>query len=293
MEREMDNIAIQPLFSVLIANYNNGQYLLKSIESVKKQTYSNWEIIIVDDGSTDNSRDVYKQLEKDARIHVYYNETNKGCAYTKHQLMLHADGDYCGYLDPDDVILPKAIEVTMKTLMAAPETVLTFSRHYICDEQLNVKQESRPLVLKEGESYFEHHDYQAEVFAGFRKDAYFRSGGLDVSNKAGVDADLYFRLEEQGKIAIIDEFTYKYRRQPHAITANVDKMMYWNLIIRHNTCLRRGLPVEEFAFKDFKDYIKNKEDLKVSQNEQALSSKAYKLGKLLLKPFSFFRKHDK
>lgn len=281
---------IKPLFSILIANYNNGRYLMEAIESVKAQTYLNWEIVIVDDGSTDNSRDVYRQLEKDARIHIYSNEENRGCAYTKHQLMLYANGDYCGYLDPDDVILPKAIEVTMQALKASQETVLTFSRHYICDEWLNVKQESRPLVLKEGESYFEHHDYQAEVFAGFKKGAYFKSGGLDVSNKAGVDADLYFRLEEQGKIAVLDEFTYKYRRQPHAITANVDKMMYWNLIIRHNTCLRRGLPVDEFAFKDFKDYINMKVDLRVSQNEQALSSKAYKLGKLILKPLTFFKR---
>lgn len=279
-----------PLFSVLIANFNNGPYLLEAIDSVKAQTYANWEIVIVDDASTDNSKELYKQLEKDDRVRVFYNDKNRGCAYTKHQLMLHANGEYCGYLDPDDVILPQAIEVTMKVLLTSPETVLTFSRHYLCDEQLNVKRESRPLVLKENESYFEHHDYQAEVFAGFRKDAYFKSGGLDVSNLAGVDADLYFRLEEQGKIAIIDEFTYKYRRQPHAITANVDKMMYWNLIIRHNTCLRRGLPVDKFAFKDFKDYIKMKEDLRMSQNEQALSSKAYKVGKLVLKPFSIFKR---
>ena len=278
-----------PLFSILIANYNNGDFLIDAIESVYSQTYANWEIIIVDDSSTDKSKDIYQELSGDPRIHIFYNDMNMGCAFTKHKLVLNANGDYCGYLDPDDVILPHAIEVTMRALMASPEMVLSFSRHYVCDEQLNIVRESRPLVLKDDESYFEHHDYQAEVFAGFRKDAYFKSGGLDVNNLAGVDADLYFRLEEQGKIAVIDEFTYKYRRQPHAITANVDRMMYWNLIIRHNTCLRRGLPVEKYAYQDFKDYIKLKEDLIMSQNEQALSSKAYKLGKFLLKPFSIFK----
>ena len=278
-----------PLFSVLIANYNNGRYLMEAVESVYAQTYDNWEIVIVDDGSVDESCALYEDLVRNDRVHVFFNDRNRGCAYTKHQLVLQANGDFCGYLDPDDVLLPNAIEVTMKTLMASSETVLTFSRHYLCDEKLNVKQESRSLVLKENESYFEHHDYQAEVFAGFRKDAYFKSGGLDVSNLAGVDADLYFRLEEQGKIAIINEFTYKYRRQPHAITANVDKMMYWNLMIRHNTCLRRGLPVDRYSFQDFKDYIRMKVDLRLSQNEQALSSKAYKLGKRILRPFSFLK----
>ena len=53
----------QPLFSVLIANYNNGKYLMDAIESVRRQTYTNWEIILVDDGSTDNSHELYKELE--------------------------------------------------------------------------------------------------------------------------------------------------------------------------------------------------------------------------------------
>ena len=54
-----------PLFSVLIANYNNGKYLHEAIASVYAQTYKNWEIILVDDASTDNSRELYKELEKD------------------------------------------------------------------------------------------------------------------------------------------------------------------------------------------------------------------------------------
>lgn len=73
----------QPLFSVLIANYNNGKYLVESIESVRQQTYANWEIILVDDASTDNSPELYKELEKDKRIHIYLNEQNMGYGYTK------------------------------------------------------------------------------------------------------------------------------------------------------------------------------------------------------------------
>ena len=280
----------KPLFSILVANYNNGCYLMEAIESVYAQTYPHWEIIIMDDASTDNSKELYEQLSKNDKIHIFFNDQNMGCAYTKHQLMLHANGDYCGYLDPDDVILPNAIEVTMAALLASPETVLTFSRHYICDESLNVKEESRLLRLKDGESYFEHHDYRAEVFAGFKKSAYFAAGGLELSSRAGGDdADLYFRLEEQGRIAIINEFTYKYRRHSRSMTADIDKMFYYNLMVRHQACVRRGLPVEEYAYKDFKDYLQMKEDLRMSQNEQALSSKAYKLGKMILKPFSFFK----
>ena len=61
-----------PLFSVLIANYNNGKYLQEAVDSVLAQTYTNWEIIIVDDKSTDNSAEVYNQYKDDSRFHIYY-----------------------------------------------------------------------------------------------------------------------------------------------------------------------------------------------------------------------------
>ena len=101
----------QPLFSILIANYNNGHYLMEAVESVRQQTYSNWEIILVDDGSTDNSHELYKQLvEQDSRIHIFFNEENKGCGYTKRRCAELANGEICGFLDLDDTLLPEALE---------------------------------------------------------------------------------------------------------------------------------------------------------------------------------------
>lgn len=262
---------------------------MEAINSVIAQTYSNWEAIIVDDGSTDESNDIYKQFSSDDRIHIFYNGKNKGCAYTKHQCVLHASGELCGFLDPDDILLPNAIQITVEKFLGSPETVLTFSRHYLCDEKLEIKEESRLLELKEGESYFEHHDYRAEVFAGFRKEAYIQSGGLNTTYNRGVDADLYFRLEEQGKIGVINAFTYMYRRTSNSLVSNVEKMFYWNLIVRHDVCIRRGLPVDNYSLKDFHNYIEQSITLRTSQNEQALSSKAYKIGKMILRPFSILK----
>ena len=264
----------QPLFSVLIANYNNGKYLMEAIESVRQQTCSNWEIILVDDGSTDCSADLYKELQKDERIHIFYNNENKGCGYTKHQCVLHANGEYCGFLDPDDLLLPNAIEVLLSLLSANPNSSLSLSRNYICDECLNIKDTSRPLFLKGGESYFEHHDYRAESFAGFRKESYLKMGGIDTTLKAGVDADLYFRLEEVGEIAISHEVTYKYRISSSSLTGNWATAFYWNMIVRHNTCIRRGLPVEEFSLRDFLSYI----------SYSHWQTKSYRLGKFFTSP---------
>lgn len=274
----------QPLFSILIANYNNGPYLMEAIESVRQQTYTNWEIILVDDGSTDNSKEIYKQLEKDTRIHIYYNETNKGCAYTKHQCVLKANGDFCGYLDPDDVILPNAISVIYSHLSNNPKSSLCLSRFYVCDEKMNIIRESRPLILKNGISYFENHDYRAETFAGFRRSSYFQMGGIDTTLKAGVDADLYFKLEEVGELEISHEITYKYRIFPQSITGNWRTAFYWNLILRHNTCVRRGLPIENYSLKDYLEYI----------SYSHWETRPYRLGKFFLNPkswYNFKKKH--
>ena len=273
----------QPLFSVLMANYNNGKYLMEAIESVRQQTYANWEIVLVDDGSTDNSNIIYKELANDERIRIFYNEKNMGCAFTKHQCVLHAEGRYCGYLDPDDVLLPNALQVTVDALESHPKAALTMSRYYKYDAELKTMlYASRTLKLQPGESYLEHHEYQPEVFAGWRREAYLKSGGLDVSYKAGVDQDLYFRLEEQGEICIIDEFTYKYRSHESALTSDPLWCEYWNIIARHDACVRRGLPVMEFAYKDFKTMIQYEADLVVT--EKIRTSKQYKLGSWLLHP---------
>ncbi|MBO5404684.1 MAG: glycosyltransferase family 2 protein [Paludibacteraceae bacterium] len=80
-------------FSILIANYNNGKYLMDAIESVRQQTYTNWEIILVDDCSTDNSHELYKEFEKDERIHIFLNNQNRGCGYTKNRCVAEAQGE--------------------------------------------------------------------------------------------------------------------------------------------------------------------------------------------------------
>lgn len=272
----------QPLFSILIANYNNAQYLLDAVESVLRQTYAHWEIVIVDDGSTDNSLEIYELLKKDERIRVFSNERNMGCAWTKHQCVLHAQGKYCGYLDPDDELLPNAIEVTVAILDKEPDVVLTMSRYYRCDIHMNILSESRLLELADGENYFEHHDYQPEVFAGFRKNAYIKSGGLNTSYQAAVDQDLYFKLDEQGKIKVINEFTYKYRKNPKALTSDPLWCEYWNIVARHDACVRRGLPVKEYAYGDFKHEIAWQADCVVT--EKIRTSKQYKIGAWILHP---------
>ena len=94
----------QPLISIVMPVYNAEKFLSQSIESVLKQTYTNFELIIIDDYSTDNSAKIIKELLKsDRRIKLVSNEQNCGVAYTRNRGIEYANGDWVAFIDSDDM----------------------------------------------------------------------------------------------------------------------------------------------------------------------------------------------
>lgn len=92
------------LVSIITPLYNGGRYVKETIMSVQKQTYENWEMIIVDDGSTDDSQEIVLQIAaQDARIRYYKNEKNMGVADTRNKAIALAQGRYIAFLDSDDL----------------------------------------------------------------------------------------------------------------------------------------------------------------------------------------------
>ncbi len=268
----------QPFFSVLIANYNNGKYLMEAVESVMQQTYTHWEIVLVDDASTDNSRELYKDLEKDERIHIFYNERNMGCGYTKRRCVELAQGELCGFLDPDDALLPNALQVMVEAHKLHPEVSLVTSRYYFCDVNLKPYRESTPLVIPKGKDFFTTGTYTAEVFAAFKKDIYNKTSGISEEYHLGVDQDLYFKLEEIAPIMSINDLTYKYRIFKGSISSNELRARYWNMIIHHDVCRRRGLNPDDYSFNDM--YI-----IQNYCQDEVRKSTTYRVGQIILKPF--------
>lgn len=284
-----------PFFSVLIANYNNGKYLHDAIDSVLAQTYTKWEIIIVDDGSTDNSRDIYKQYSNNPHIHIYHNDKNLGCGYSKRRCVEIASGEICGFLDADDVLLPNALEYHVNMHTEHPEVSTVLSRYYRCDELMNVIGESRPLVIAEGKDYFTNRDYLPEHLASFKRSHYLKTQGIDSTLPAAVDQDLYFKLEETAPVYVSNAFTYKYRLNSNQISQreNSIKAFYWNLIVRHNTCLRRNLSPNEYPIKDLTELINGMEAEQhnlMDEIERTRATKAFRIGRTILHPFHWLRK---
>lgn len=106
------------LISIVIPTFNCGEFLPETIKSLQDQTYSNWEAICVDDGSTDNTFEVAQKLQiEDSRVRVYAREElPKGGSHCRNIGLLHAKGDYVIFLDGDDLLIPTCLENRLKQI---------------------------------------------------------------------------------------------------------------------------------------------------------------------------------
>ena len=281
------------LFSILIANYNNGKYINDAIDSVYNQTYTNWEIIIVDDCSTDISQEVYKQYQDDPRIHIYYNKKNCGCGYTKRRCAELANGEICGFLDPDDTLEPSALEVMVKAHEEDESLSLVYSRHNEVDQDLQYLytsgiQKAIPVgstfLINGGISHF----------VSFKKSAYNKTIGIGSEFLRAVDHDLYFKLEEVGRVKFIDKVLYNHRTNTGkniSMGENAEKANLWHIVGVVDACRRRGLPLEDIVYTDLSKWLSNNHRHATEQGrKEIINSRPYQLGYCLLYPFILARK---
>ena len=96
--------------SIIMPSYNTAQYIAQSISSVQKQTNQNWELIIVDDCSTDNTDEIVRPFLTDGRIRYLKNEQNSGAAISRNRALREAKGKWIAFLDSDDLWLPEKLE---------------------------------------------------------------------------------------------------------------------------------------------------------------------------------------
>jgi glycosyltransferase involved in cell wall biosynthesis len=273
------------VFSVLIANYNNGQYLQEAIDSVFFQSYTDWEIIIVDDGSTDSSAEIYSKYYSNDKIHIFHNDRNRGCTYTKWRCIEECHGEIFGFLDADDTLLPDALETMVKAHIDNPNASIVSSRHYHCDEKMNIRYESRLLNIPNGESYLTHGDFQPEHFVTFKTSFYKKTQGLNKNNPYGDDQELLLLMEEVGDWIVLDKFLYKYRISDNSVSHGTDNYicLYWNIVVYHQACIRRGLDPNKYSYKLLQDTI-------INTRARAFATKEYQLGNMLLHPMKWIKR---
>lgn len=100
---------VDGLVSIIMPSWNTERFIAETIQSVINQTYTNWELLIVDDCSTDNTDEVVASF-KDDRIKYFHNEKNSGAALTRNRAMREARGEWIAFLDSDDLWMPEKLE---------------------------------------------------------------------------------------------------------------------------------------------------------------------------------------
>ncbi|KIC92306.1 glycosyltransferase family A protein [Flavihumibacter sp. ZG627] len=230
------------LFSILIAHYNNAKFLENCLQSVINQSSNDWEIILVDDGSTDHFEEVIESYSHLDKLHVYRNECNMGCGYTKWRCASLANGEILGFLDPDDALEPEAIEIMSRLHHENPGCSLIHSSHYVCDSDMRKRRVSEyTRAIPENSSYLLLSDGRVHHFASFKSSCYKNTEGISREIQKAVDMDMYYKLEETGNIKFVDKPLYQYRIHKGGISTmgKEAEANRWHYDIIEAACRRR------------------------------------------------------
>lgn len=125
---------VEPLVSVIIPTFNAEKYISETIQSVQNQTYQNWEIVLVDDASTDETQTIITSFLTDKRIQFYPLEINSGTGISRNTALAKAEGKYIAFLDADDLWKPEKLQKQV-AFMQANDLPFTFSFYDCIDEQ--------------------------------------------------------------------------------------------------------------------------------------------------------------
>ena len=145
-----------PLVSVVIPNYNHARFLKERIDSVINQTYKNFEIIILDDNSSDNSTNIIKQYESNPKVSkIVYNIENSGSTFKQWEKGIDlAKGDYIWIAESDDSAFPEFLQTLITQLEQFPNAILAFSHSYLINSES--KYLKKDLHKNSGNSIFLH-----------------------------------------------------------------------------------------------------------------------------------------
>jgi glycosyltransferase involved in cell wall biosynthesis len=206
MRNEIGDIIV----SVLMTAYNREKYIAEAIESILSSTYENFELIIVDDCSKDNSVAIAKSFaDKDNRVSVYINEKNLGDYPNRNKAASYAKGKYIKYVDADDYIYPNGLEIIVNQMEKYPDAAVgLFSL-------AQNKEQPFPILLNPKEAY-EYNFFgnglfhKAPLSAIFRKDSFNLVGGFKPDRMTS-DFEMWHRMAQNFNFLLIQDHIVWYR----------------------------------------------------------------------------------
>lgn len=210
-----------PLISIIVPTHNRADLLPEALRSVLAQTFSDWELIVMDDASTDGTAAVMADFtSRDGRIRYVRNEKNLGIAKNRNEGLAQAKGRLIAMLDSDDVWLDHwKLEKQAKFLEANPDHVIVGSFACILD----VDGKSRgSFEFEESDARIREHMLRRNQFVQssllYRKRPAMQVGGYDASYVVCDDYDLWLKMGAEGKLAVLPEYMTGYREHAGGIT---------------------------------------------------------------------------
>ena len=228
----------RPLVSVVIATYNMARFLPLALRSALDQGYRNIEVLVIDDGSQDDTQAVMVPFLEDRRVRYVYQQ-NSGQAAAKNRGIREGRGEYVAFLDADDMWVPDKLEQQMPLFLRSPAVGIVYSRFAYIDEagrELRIEdydlfrgRVSGPLLIRN--------------FIGFgtsvvRKECFDCLGAFDESIGMGIDYDLWLRFSTQYEFDYVDFPLLRYREWPGQMSRNWH-VRYLNGIAIMKNFLRR------------------------------------------------------
>lgn len=212
-----------PCVSVIIPCFNQGRFLRNAIESVLAQDYPRFEIIVVNDGSTDETVSVASRFE----VVKLINQRNRGVAAARNVGAKGSRGDFLCFVDADDRLLPCSLAVGVQHLQARPSCAVAFGHCRL----ITCEGESMPTLDAPGFGTYQYSDVLRNCpiwtpsVAMQRRHAFQDAGGFDPAFGVCEDYELYLRLARRAELYCHGTVVAEYRRHPQARSLNLRRML--------------------------------------------------------------------
>lgn len=224
MINQIENIESEEgLVSVIIPTYNRETTLKRAILSIIRQTYTNWELIIVDDGSTDGTEELVRNFISE-KIHYIKFEVNQGVSKARNRGIRHAKGEYVAFLDSDDEWVVDKLEMQLKVMKQKGTKVVycRFSRLFE-DGESYIVPANHQIKYLEGDLFYQ---LLVNNFIGtptmvIAKDVLEEIGGFDENLQNLEDYELILRVAKDFYIAFVDEVLVHTYAQKDSINVNL------------------------------------------------------------------------
>lgn len=220
------------LVTVVIPAYNASEYIGETIESVLQQSFTDFELLVINDGSTDNTAEVVRSYsQKDSRV-TLLSQVNQGVSVARNTGIQQAKGEFVAFLDSDDLWLPNKLDLHVQHLSANPQLGMSFGRvEFISFDGKPTGQLSNPHISNiTPKDLYEENPAITPSNAVIRRDVLEQIGGFDRDLSGYADAELFLRVSCYGwQVEGIDRVLVYYRTSVSGMSSQLDSMEEdWN-----------------------------------------------------------------